>query len=397
LSAMGAEPSTTRKRRTSLLVEPPALVVVSLIAVRILLLVLTVQADHSRPVTDDDVLRFDQIAMTHGTPYRDFQVEYMPVEMATIHAIARDGPASTATRLALISFICDLATAGALWYGWGKGAAAFYLLLGLPLQTFILYRVDPLVVALAAWSMALAKRDRDGPSGVLLALAVLTKIWPLVLLPWFIYERRTRALMTSAAVAGAGLVAWVIVGGIRAPWQVLTFRGAPGWEVESLIGHLVWLIKGSPVHLEAGAARIGVAPLWARALLLAAAIGAVTWIWARTRKGVEAAGAPAMAAVTALLLCSPLFSVQYTAWLVPWAAVAALGARKERTMAGFAFAAICIGGALAVLYGNATPGSLTWIKGLLLIRNALCVGMLVYWFNANRRSAAAEVVAEPTA
>jgi hypothetical protein len=66
-------------------------------------------------------------------------------------------------------------------------------------------------------------------------------------------------------------------------------------------------------------------------------------------------------------------------------------------MAGFAFAAICIGGALAVLYGNATPGNLTWIKGLLLIRNALCVGMLVYWFNANRRSAAAEVVAEPTA
>ncbi len=392
---MGAEASTQPKRRTSILVEPPAVVVISLVAVRILLLVLTLQADHSRPVTDDDVLRFDQIATTHGTPYRDFQVEYMPVELVTIRAIAGDGAAATATRLALISFVCDMATAWALWFGWGRGAASYYLLLGLPLQTFILYRIDPLVVALAAWSMALAKRDKDGAAGVFLALAVLTKLWPLVMLPWFIRERRIKTLITSGVLAGAGFVAWVAVGGIRAPWQVVSFRGAPGWEVESLIGNLAWIVKSARLHLEAGAARVGVAPTWAKALLLAAVVVAVTWIWARRRSDVEPAGAPALAAVTALLVLSPLFSVQYTAWLVPWAAVAALGMRRERTMAGLAFAVICIGGGLAVLYGNATPATITWIKGLLLVRNALCVCLVVYWFGSTRQSSPAEAVAAP--
>ena len=381
---MGPEPSTQPKRRTSILVEPPAVVVISLVAVRILLLVLTLQADHSRPVTDDDVLRFDQIATTHGTPYRDFPVEYMPVELVAIRAIAGDGSASTATRLALISFVCDMATAWALWFGWGRGAASYYLLLGLPLQTFILYRIDPLVVALAAWSMAMAKRDKDGAAGVFLALAVLTKLWPLVLVPWFIRERRVKALISSGALAGAGLIGWIAVGGIRAPWQVVSFRGAPGWAAESLIGNIVWLVTSARLHLEAGAARVGVAPMWAKALLLAAVVVAVTWIWARRRSDVEPAGAPALAAVTALLVLSPLFSVQYTAWLVPWAAVAALGMRRERAMAGLAFAVICLGGALAVLYGNATPTTLNWIKGLLLVRNALCVCSLVYWFKVSR-------------
>ena len=80
--------------------------------------------------------------------------------------------------------------------------------------------------------------------------------------------------------------------------------------------------------------------MWAKAVLLSAVVAAVTWIWARRRSEMEPAGAPALAAVTALLVLSPLFSVQYTAWLVPWAAVAALGARRERTMAGLAFAVI---------------------------------------------------------
>jgi hypothetical protein len=124
--------------------------------------------------------------------------------------------------------------------------------------------------------------------------------------------------------------------------------------------------------------------MWAKAILLAAVVAAVTWIWVRRRSDVEPAGAPALAAVTALLVFSPLFSVQYTAWLVPWAAVAALGLRRERTMAGLAFAVICIGGGLAVLYGNATPATITWIKGLLLVRNALCVYSLAYWFGVTR-------------
>ena len=348
------KPDVRASGRTSIFSNPPATVLVLLVAVRMIVLVATLQADHSRPVEDDDVLRFGQIATAPGTPYRDFQVEYMPIELVTIRAIGAGGPAATATRLALISFVCDLAAAAALWFGWGRRASALYLLIGLPLQTFILYRIDPLVVALAAWSMALAKRERDGPAGAVLALAVLTKLWPVVLLPLFLVARRRRALAAFALVAGSGLLVWVLVGGLHAPWQVLSFRGAGGWAVESTVGTLVWIVTGGPLRLEAGAVRTGSAPIWARAVLLGAIVAIVGRIWIRLRDDdAEPSGAPALAAVTALIALSPLFSVQYASWLVPWTAIAVLGGRRERTTAAFGIAIVVLGGLLAVLYGNA--------------------------------------------
>ena len=377
--------------RTSIFANPPVAVLVLLIAVRVIVLVATLRADHSGPVKDDDVLRFGQIATTAGRPYRDFQVEYMPVELLTIRAIAGDGASATATRLALLSFTCDLAAAAALWYGWGRRAAALYLLIGLPLQTFILYRIDPLVVALAAWSMALAKRDRDGPAGAVLALAVLTKLWPVVLLPWFLVARRRRAVAMFAIVAGSGLLVWVLVGGLRAPWQVLTFRGASGWAVESTVGSVVWLATGGPIRLESGAVRTGSAPLWARALLLGVIVAIVARIWMRLRDdNADASGAPALAAITALIALSPLFSVQYTCWLVPWIAIAVLGARRERNTAMFGIAIVFLGGLLAVLYGNATETIVGSIKVLLLLRNVTCVALVAYWLiSGNKRRAGA--------
>jgi len=387
LSAMPEEPP--EESRASIFANPPVFVLVLLVAVRVIVLVATLQADHSGPVADDDVLRFDQIATTVGTPYRDFQVEYMPIELVAIRAIAGDGASATASRLAVLSFACDLAAAAALWYGWGRRAAALYLLIGLPLQTFILFRIDPLAVALAAWSMALAKRDRDGPAGAMLALAVLTKLWPAVLVPWFLVAHRRRAVSAFALVAGSGLLVWIFFGGLRAPWQVLTFRGAGGWAVESTIGSVVWLATGGPIRLEAGAVRTGSAPLWARAVLLGVIVAIVARIWTRLRDDeADPSGAPALAAVTALVALSPLFSVQYACWLVPWTAIAMLGSRRERTTAVFGVVIVAFGGLLAVLYGNATATIVGSIRLLLILRNAVCVGLVAYWLltSPKRRS-----------
>jgi hypothetical protein len=384
-------------RRTSVFANPPAVILLTLVAVRIVVLVATLQADRARPVKDDDVLRFDQIAEARGTPYRDFPVEYMPVELVTIRAIAGDGPSETAIRLAVISFAADLATAAALWYGWGRRGASLYLLIGLPLQTFILYRIDPVAVALAAWAMALAERDRDAPAGALLAVAALTKLWPVVLLPWFLVRRRWGAIVWFAAIGCLGALAWISVGGVRGPWQVLTFRGARGWAVESTIGNIVWLVTGGPLRLEAGAVRTGDAPLAIRAILLVAIGSVVAWVWLHVgaeRSGdgadrgdaVDPAGGPALAAVTTLIALSPLFSVQYVCWLVPWAAVAALGGRRERRTSVLAVAIVAMGGLLAILYGNATTTVIGSIKILLLVRNALAVGLVGYWLAAGRNS-----------
>jgi Glycosyltransferase family 87 len=385
---------TEGDRRTSVFSNPPVVIVLALVAVRIVVLVATLQADRTRPVRDDDVLRFGQIATATGTPYRDFPVEYMPVELLTIRAIAGDGASATAVRLALISFAADLAAVGALWYGWGRRGASMYLLLGLPLQTFILFRVDPVAVAMAAWSMALARRRRDGPAGGLLAAAVLTKLWPVVLVPWFLVSARWRVTAWFAATGAVGLAVWVALGGIRAPWQVLTFRGAHGWAVESTIGNVVWLVTGGPIRLEAGAVRTGDASVAVQAILVAAIAGVLTLVWVRARRdATDPAGGPALVAVTALIAFSPLFSVQYSCWLVPWAAVASLGGRRERTAAILAAAIVAMGGLLAILYGNATVTIIGSIKLLLLIRNALCVGLVAFWLLARspaRASAPAE-------
>lgn len=87
----------------------------------------------------------------------------------------------------------------------------------------------------------------------------------------------------------------------------------------------MWAIGGGPVREEAGAARVGIAPGWAKVVLGIVLIAVLVCVWRQAaRRDTGAAGKPAFTAVAALLLLSPLFSAQYVLWLLPWAAVAAL-------------------------------------------------------------------------
>ena len=385
---VGGEAATRVRAPGSIFSNPPLSIFLLLVAVRVVVLAATMRADLDRPVVDDLVSRFGQIATTRGTPYRDFAVEYMPIELVTIRTMFADGPSATATRLAIISFVAELAAAGALWYGWGHRAATTYLLIGLPLQTFILFRIDPVATALAAWSMAMARRGREGRAGVLLALATLTKVWPVVLLPWFFVKRRGRTLAWYGTVTAVGLLAWVAIGGIRAPWQVLTFRGSTGWEIESTVGFILLLVTGGPTRMEAGASRIGVASLSERGALLVGIGCVVALVWARARKepDVDPAGGPALTCITTLVALSPLFSVQYSYWLLPWATVGLFGTRRERFVSLIGVGIVAIGGALGLLLAaNATAHVVVAIKVLLAIRNVACIALVVYWFLTGRR------------
>ena len=142
-----------------------------------------------------------------------------------------------------------------------------------------------------------------------------------------------------------------------------------------------WKMRtGGPIRLEAGAVRTGDASIAVQAILVAAIAGVLALVWVRARRdATDPAGGPALVAVTALIALSPLFSVQYSCWLVPWAAVASLGGRRERTAAILAAAIVAMGGLLAILYGNATVTIIGSIKLLLLIRNALSVGLVAFW------------------
>ncbi len=376
--------------------NPTWVVIGILVAIR--LLIGLGSAEGRGAVSDADVGRFHEIATSDGRPYRDFQVEYAPVETIAIQLIAGGNRRATAARLAVLALACDLLAFAAVWYGWGRRAAALYLLIGLPLVPFIYVRIDPLVVALATWGVALARRGKERSGGVTLALAAMTKLWPLVVAPAFVVEGRERATRWFAGVFAACLAAWFAYGGLDGIKQVLSFRGATGWEVGSTVGAIVWLATGGPIRTEAGANRIGTIPDWSRVALLVALVVALVAIWTRARdRDVDASGGPALAAVAALLALSPLFSLQYALWIVPWAAVAWTDPRTAR-WGRLGFAVTLVTGVLVFFYIGIDPNQwhlpIGWIViVLLLIRDGLCLWIAVGWIASGRSRKAVEASA----
>jgi hypothetical protein len=246
-------------------------------------------------------------------------------------------------------------------------------MLGLPLCFFIYFRLDLLSVALATLAVAQAHRKHQRSGGLLLAAAILTKVWPALLLPLWLVQRRWRALTWSAAGLTLGTFAWVWWGGWSGPVQVLTFRHARGWQVQSLVGNLIDILTKAPAVVEQGTVRVASAPLWAKALLLAGLMvcSLVIWILA-ARRPYEAEGLGALAAVAALLAFSPLLSDQFVFWLFPWAAIAAAGRDQNVLLATFLTSAAT---AAMVFVPNAGAPGLE--PTMVLVRNALLVAVLI--------------------
>ena len=205
---------------------------------------------------DSDVQRFSTLSVAAGTPYRDYAVEYAPVELGVIRLIGSADARVTGTRLVVVCFLLDLLAFAGMWTGWGRRIAIAYLWLGVPLLVLGYLRLWYLPVALAVWGFALVRKGRPNVAGVVAALAVFAKLWPLALAPAFFAETRRRSLafVLAGVVGGIG---WLLLGGIGGVRQVLSFRSATGWEVESTVGALVWVFGGGEPRWEQGAVRVG--------------------------------------------------------------------------------------------------------------------------------------------
>ena len=130
----------------------------SAVRVLVLALVILVRAASSARWMPTS-LRADRIATSPATPYRNFPVGvHADADGGRSGARGRRRSADAAARIALLAFVADLAAAVALAWGWGRRPAATYLLLGLPLLSFIYLRFDLVSVALAAWALALLRR-----------------------------------------------------------------------------------------------------------------------------------------------------------------------------------------------------------------------------------------------
>jgi hypothetical protein len=364
------------------------MVIAALVIVRIVVVVAAFAKLATDPVVDDDVLRFHALALSQGMPWRDFDVEYAPLEAGVILTIGRGTVADTGRAVVALAFVADLATAAALGLGWGRGAAARYLLVGLPLLSFIYFRLDAIPIALVTLGFVLARRGRDPTAGAALAAAVLTKVWPAVTLPALLLDGRRRVLGWTAGISAAGLAAWVGVAGLGAPVQVATFRGAAGWSVESVVGTVVWIVTGSDPRLAGGAPRVGSISDEARLALAVGLIVTLVAVWLRARRYPgDPFGAPAMVALAGLLVWSPLFSLQYALWLTPFLAIAA-GDAIARGGVWLGAAAVLGTGIVRVVAASTSITALEQL--LLLLRNGAVAAMVVWWFVATRRAMAPE-------
>jgi hypothetical protein len=320
--------------RRALVVGGSLLGVLLVVRVVAVVAVLGSGLDDWTSILGGDTRRYLAILTTPGTPYRDFPVEYPPVVLGFTWFLQGADLYTAFVRLVLSQLALELATAGLLAWGWGRRAGLAFLVLGTPMLFFPFpyLRIDLVPVVLAVAGLALVKRRWPTLGGAALGVALLAKVWPLVVLPVLAVRRQWRALAATAVVGGLGLAAWVAWAGTEGPRQVATFRGADGWQIESVVGVLVHLADPGATLVEQGAWRTGAAvPGVVRLALpiLALGVAAAAWLLAERRRqagdprtDVLVDGWAPLAGVLALLVCSSIISPQYLLWATPFAAIA---------------------------------------------------------------------------
>jgi hypothetical protein len=91
-------------------------------------------------------------------------------------------------------------------------------------------------------------------------------------------------------------------------------------------------------------------------------------------------------------VCSPVFSLQAAAWLLPFAALALEGDHDERHTAGVAGVAIVLTGVVAIAWRDHASAPAAWVAWLVLARNLVWIDIVVSWLRIPvvRRPAASE-------
>jgi Glycosyltransferase family 87 len=330
-----------------------------------------------RGVPASDFVRYYEIGSSAGRPYVDYQVEHPIGTLLLFKALARlpGGRPAFGLGVVVLNLIADAVIVGSLWWGWGVPAAVAGAAMLMPVLGLFFNRVDAWPTAAAILAVAAWRKDRPLMLGAALAVGAAFKLWPLVLATLLIAPWRGRRSMLALAAFGSvaaalgGLALWIAGG--NSITQVLTFRGATGWQVESLAGSLVHLVDTHSVRLESGAFRVGtINHLVSTAMFLAAA---PICIWASWRGAqLDRIGAGWLASVTALLLLSALLSAQYVIWLVPAAAIA--WAEGDATLGVLTAIAILLTQLLWMFYGDVLDSHLAAML-LVVLRNVVLVAL----------------------
>jgi hypothetical protein len=283
-----------------------------------------------------DFDNYYDIGTKPGRPYLDFPVEFPVATTQTFRTLAPLAGNRERFGMALVlgSVAADAAIVAALAWGWGVEAAACYAFVTIPLLDLFLLRMDLWSTALATMAVAAWQRQRPSLAAIGIAAGAAFKLWPLAFLPLLVVPRGGRIRISPiATVLVAGMVVlfgWLWVAGPIGLYQVLTFRGARGWEVESVVGSVWMLFERSSMRVETGAWRVGTS-IGAVSILMfvLGAVPCLWMIWRGARTGHLGAGWSG--GLSALLVMSALLSAQFAAWIAPAAGIA--WAEKDRRIA----------------------------------------------------------------
>ena len=326
--------------------------------------------------TSSDASRYRAIAEAPGTPYRDFDVEYPPAALGLFHVLGPRHFDAFRLRLLALQVACQALIVGLLFLVWNRRAAWSYLVLSTPMLFVVYTSYDLVGVALAVTGAALVRRRHPVAGAIGLVIGAFTKVWPAVLVPGLLVPpRRLRAFVTAVAVGGAGLLGWIAWGGPGAIGQVVAYRGARGWQYESVPGSLFRLVTRDALRFEGGAWRLGAPPRVLSILISVGAIAAVAGIWwLAVRGGGVTVGVPETAAITAVLVFATLCSAHFLIWPLPFVAIAAAaGARRLERWAG----AVALLTFLDWLLYNPSHPASGPLEVAIVARNVALVGLLV--------------------
>lgn len=287
------------------------------------------------------------IMTSHQIPYRDFRIEYPPGALPTFmvppYLRKLDGYHGTyffwfRVELLVIGVVALVAMAWALAHLGASRRRAYAALCVAGIAPALLgpiafsrYDYWPALLAVAAVA-ALVGRRPVLACGIA-ALGAATKVYPAVLIPLALLElwRRggARAVARGVAVAAAVIVAcvgpfaaiaphgmaWALHRQFSRPLQVESLGAAFFVAAHHIAGLHLHVVKsagsdnlvGSGPHLAATLS--GVATI--------AALLAVYWLYARSNRTREQLVVSSVAAVTAYIAFSKVFSPQYLVWLIP--------------------------------------------------------------------------------
>ena len=322
-----------------------------------------------------DPHRFFVIGHHAGRPYSDYPVEYPPALVALVKVLAFATPDEHAFTVAIIviSLLAEAAVAAMLWRNWSREAALLYLTVDTLLLGLFAVRLDLLSVAVVVGALVAALRSRPRVAAICIVLAIGVKLWPLpiaLLLVTLVPSAERRKYVVTALVCAAALgAAWLSLGGGSGIEQVVTFRGATGWQIESVVGSFVRLFTHDPALSSAGALRFGRVPAGLAPALQVAALALTVWTMAhaRTRRDI---GAAWVVSVAGFLVASTLFSPQFVAWLVPAGAIA--WASGDALVAA-AVAAVVVATVFENSYYAQLAAATPAATALLLVRNTALI------------------------